>query len=806
MLNDLRFALRMLVQHRWFSAAVIATLALGIGINTTVFTLVNAVLFKPVPVPGGERLVTVANYLLTKPQEHSRVSWSDYLEFKAQNRTLEGLEAIARNQGVISEPGNPPERFSIARITPTLFSLMRTPPIHGRTFSADDGKPGAEPVLLLGHGIWKNRYGASPDVIGRVVRFNGKPATIVGVMPAGFKFPDNEEGWMPLVPDAELEKRSNHSLELFGFRKPGVEVAAANLDFSAIAGRLAAEHADTNQDLGAVVRTFHETYNGDQIRAVFLTMLGAVGFVLLIACANVANMMLSRAIGRSREIAVRVAMGATRWQIVRQLLIECVLLSSLGGIVGLGLARFGVHAFDLATQDVGKPYWIVFAMDWRAFGYFALLSILSGIVFGLVPALRASRVDLNAAMKEGSPGSGSHRGKLTSALVILQFALTVVLLASAGMMVRSFFAAQRLNAFVRPENIMTARIQLPEGAGDRYHEATARRQFFETLLPELRALPGVAAVAATTNFPGLGSSERGIEIDGHPNPDPKQPPRASFIVQTPNYLSTIGLPLLAGRGFAETDGDTGKESVIVSRAFAAKYWPDQSPIGQRLRFVEDEKPAEWMSVIGVAADIEQNTGNKNAPPLIYVTYRQQPWGWMGVMLRTSGDPAALARQVRATLQKLDQDLPLFEVRTLTAALDKNRWFLQVFGTLFAVFALTGLLMASVGIYAVVAQSTARRTREIGIRMALGATAGNIARLVLARGLTQLGIGLALGLAGSFAATQLMDRVGFLVATSPRDPMVFVSITVLLLAIGGFACWLPSRRAAALHPVQALRCE
>jgi predicted permease len=304
-------------------------------------------------------------------------------------------------------------------------------------------------VVLIGHGVWQNRYGSALDVVGRVVRIDGKPATIIGVMPEGFKFPNNENLWMPLVPDADLEKRTSHNLELFALLRPGITVAGANADLDVIAGRIAAEFPDSNKDLGALVRTFHETYNGDQIKIVFLMMLGAVGFVLLIACANVANMMLSRAIGRVREIAVRAAMGATRWQIIRQLLVESVLLSSLGGLLGLGLSALGVHAFDLASRDVGKPYWVIFEMDWRAFAYFAALSVLSGIVFGLVPALRASRVDLNAAMKDGTPGGGSHRGRLTGALVVFQFALTVVLLAGAGLMIRSFFAAQALNSFVR---------------------------------------------------------------------------------------------------------------------------------------------------------------------------------------------------------------------------------------------------------------------------------------------------------------------------------------------------------------------
>ncbi|HEY8993914.1 MAG TPA: ABC transporter permease, partial [Lacunisphaera sp.] len=736
----------------------------------------------------------------------SGVSWPDYLEYKTKSRAFEGIEAVDRDEGIISEPGNPPERFAMAKVTPGLFTLIQTPPILGRGFTADDGKPGAEAVVLLGHGVWQNRYGGAPDVVGRAVRINGKPATIIGVMPAGCKFPNNEDFWMPLVPDPELEKRVHHELQLFALLQPGTALAEAKADLNVIAGRIAAEFPDTNKDRGALVRTFHETYNGDQIKIVFLMMLGAVGFVLLIACANVANMMLSRGLGRTREIAVRAAMGATRWQIVRQLLVESVLLSVIGGLLGLGLSALGVHAFDLASRDVGKPYWVIFTMDWRAFAYFAALSVLSGVIFGLVPALRASRVDLNAAMKDGTPGGGSHRGRLTGALVVLQFALTVVLLAGAGLMIRSFFAAQALNPTVRPQSIFTARIQLPEGKADRYEKPETRRQFYEQLLPELRALPGVTEVAATSHFPGLGAAQRDIEIEGRTIPDPKQPPRASMIVQTPNYLAAVGVPILQGRGFNETDGDPGKEAVVVSRAFAAQHWPGESALGKRFRRIEKDKIHEWLTVIGVCADLVQEPNEKDTPPLVHVPYRQEPWGWMGLLLRTPSDPAALAAPVRTAVQKIDPDLPLFEVRTLTAALDKSRWFLSVFGTMFAVFALTALLMASVGIYAVVAQTTARRTREIGIRMALGATAAGIARLVLIRGLVQLLIGLVLGLGGAFAATRLLDSIGFLIGVSAHDPLVFVGLTLLLITIGVAACWLPARKAARIAPTEALRTE
>jgi putative ABC transport system permease protein len=809
MKNDLRFALRQIAAHRWFSLAVIVTLALGIGANTAVFTLVNAVLFKPVPLPGGERLMTIDSQLATDKRNFLGVSYPDLRDYRAHNHTFEGIGATGRSSAVISEHGNPPEEFTMSRVSADLFPLLHTPPALGRGFTPDDEKPGAPTVVLISHRVWTLRYGGSPAVLGRAVRLNGLPATIIGVMPAGFHFPDIENVWVPLVPNADIEKRSNRWLHLVGLLKPGVSVAQANEDLGVIAAGLARAYPDTNRDVCPVVRTFHDAANGGQIRTVFLTMLAAVGFVLLIACANVANLMLGRAIARRRELSVRVALGASRGRIVRQLLTECVLLSSLGGLLGLGLSAFAVHAFDLATrpESVGKPYWIVFSMDYRAYVYFAAISVLSGIAFGLAPALRASRVDLNTALKDDTPGAGSRRGhRLSHALVVLQFALAVVLLAGAGLMMRSFYAMQTLNAFVPAERILTARVQLPDSTGEHYADEAARRRFGERLEPLLAALPGVTHAAIASFLPGEGAGTHGIEIEGRPNPDPKKPPQASFVVQTPDYLTTIGLPILLGRGFTELDGAPGHEAAVVTREFATHYWPGQSAVGRRFRYVGGDKPGAWLTVVGVCADLVQNPRNPEAPPLIFVPYRQEPWAWMALLIRTAADPAALTGPLRAAVQQIDPDLPLYQVATLPGALEQQRWFLRVFGTLFLSFALIGLSLAAVGIYAVVAQSTARRTREIGIRMALGATAGRIARLVLARGLSNLLLGLGLGLAGAWGATSVMAKGRLIVRVSPRDPATFIGITVLLLAIGLLACWLPARRAARLAPTEALRSE
>ncbi|HKE22449.1 MAG TPA: ABC transporter permease [Bryobacteraceae bacterium] len=802
MMRDLKYSVRMIASHPWFSLAIIVTLALGIGLNTMVFTLVSAVLFRPLAIPGGERLVAINCQQRSDPQNQYGVSYPDFRDFRLSATAFEAIEASTEEQGVLSERHHPPQSYRMGRITSGLFQMLRASPILGRPFASADGAAGAEPVLLLGYGVWKDRYASSHNVIGRVVRVNEKPATIIGVMPPGFKFPQNQDFWMPLLPTPALEIRSDRPLQLFAYLKTGISLSQGSADLRHIANRLSTEYPDVNKDTTAFAQTFHDRYNGGPIKRIFLAMLAAVGFVLLIACANVANMMLSRALGRQREISIRVAMGASRWQIVRQLLLESILLSCLGGLLGLGLSLFGVHAFDLATQDVGKPYWILFQMQWDAFAYCAAICVVSAILFGLAPALRASRIDLNSTLKEGARSTGFNGGGyLSAALVAGQFALTLVLLAGAGLFVRSFFDNLSLNPEVPTRQILSARFHLPDS---RYPDADARIRFLNRLSAQLRALPGVSQTAIVNSPPEMGSMQRDIEIEGRAPVDVKHRPSAGFLVQLPGYFTAINLPLQQGRDFDDNDGVTGKGAAIASRDFAEKFWPHEQVIGKRFRIYSDGKPGPWLSVIGVAANIVQEAQEASPRPLAYLPERQQGESWMSLLIRSAADPASLTSAVRATVQGLDQDLPLMEVRTLAGAIERSRWFVVVFGTLFSVFGFIGLVMAAVGIYAVIAQATSCRTQEIGVRMALGATSGNIITLILRRGIWQLASGLALGLAMAIPAVQLLAKIGLRV--SPTDPLTFGGIVAILVATGIFACWLPARRAAALDPVRAIRYE
>jgi putative ABC transport system permease protein len=637
-------------------------------------------------------------------------------------------------------------------------------------------------------------------VIGRAVRVNEKPATIIGVMPEGFKFPDGTDMWMPLLPTPELEKRDNRPLQAFGMLKPGMSIARANVEMNAIARRLAAQYPTTDKDLSVIVETFHQRYNGGGIRIIFLLMLAAVGFVLLIACADVANMMLSRALGRQREMSIRTALGASRWRVVRQLLIESVLLSTLGGILGLGLSLLGVHWFDLSTTNVGKPYWIQFTMDYSVFGYFAALCIVSGLLFGIVPALRSSCVEPNEVLNEGGRSMGKHRGSRFSAvLVVLQFALTLVLLTGAGIFVHSLLLNLAANRSVPADQLMTARIDFPE---DRYKDTDSRQRFYDQLFPRLQALLGVIHVAITSNLPGTGSGQREIEIEQSTINTKANRPQVSFVVQSPGYFDAIRLPLLLGRDFSDTDGTANHKSAVLTRECAQHFWPNQNAIGKRFRFYDDKnKPGDWITVIGVSANLVQDLNEKDPKPLLFVPFRQEGSNGMALLVHFTVDPTAA---VRAAVQNLDQDLPLRDVSMLTEAVDRQEWFLQVITRLFLGFALLALLMASVGLYAVIAHATSSRTQEIGVRMALGANTRNIMMLVMKRGLWQIGAGLAFGLGAAFPVARLMASLP--IGVSPSDPAVFLVIATVLATVGLFACWLPARRAAALDPVKAIRYE
>ena len=796
--HDLRYAVRGILAHRWFSAAIIATLALGIGLNTMVFTLVNAVLYKPVPVPGGDRLVCIDNHTLEHVDGSGPLSYPDFQDYRAQSTSFESFEATDDEGSILSESGTPPHRYHLARASAGIFAMVHTNALLGRAFLPTDDQAGAAPVVVLSYNVWQERYSGDANVIGRPVHVDGKAATIAGVMPQGFRFPSGADLWMPLTPTADLAKRDNRQVRGYAILKRGVTMRTAHAELDGIAKRLA-QQFPADKDLGVSVRTFQQRFNGGNIRIAFLMMLAAVGFVLLIACADVANMMLSRTLSQQRQMSIRTALGASRGRLIRQLLIESVTLSTVGGVLGVGLAQAGIHWFDLATQAI-RPPWVEFTMDYTVFGYFAALCIVSGLLFGIAPALRSSKPDLAGVLKEGAHSVGKHRGGwLSAVLVVFQFALTLVLLTGAGIFVRALLNTLSVNPTVPAAQLTTATLQLPQS---RYKDSDARQHFFDQLLTGLQGVPGVSHAAIASDGPGLGANRQQIELEHAPIENPAKRPWVAFVAQSPGYLDTIHLPLQEGRGFNETDGALHREAAIVTRDAATRLWPGQNPLGKRFRLYDDKnKATEWITIVGISGNLVQEVQENDPRPLLFVPYRQEGWDRMAVVVESATDPL---QAMRTTVQRLDPELPLNDPSSLKGALYHQTWFLSVFGRIFMGFAVIAMLMASVGIYAVIAHVTNSRRQEIGVRLALGATMRNILLLVMKRGLWQIGAGIVFGLAAAEPVAHLMGTLPFGAARS--DTAIFVSVALCLALVGVFACWLPARRAASLDPVKAIRYE
>ena len=805
MLQDLRFAFRLMARERWFTLVAIVVLALGIGANATVFTIVQAALLSGLPFPDADRLAMLS--LDTRSGNPRGVSWPELEDLRAQTRSYSGIAAFRDGEANLSDDRAMPEQVRASWLTANAFDVLEQPPLIGRAFIPEDDRPGAAPVAILGNRLWKNRYGADPGVIGWSLRLNGADATIVGVMPEHVRFPINAELWAPFVPTVEQQKRDTRALGAFARLRDGVSFAEAGAELLGLAQRFAAAYPDTNRDLpGARVETFTDRFVGGGARPMFLAMMGAVSFVLLIACANVANLLLSRSRRRAREVALRMALGATRRRVLGQLLTESVVLGLVGGGLGLLIAVAAVPIFDASVQDPGKPFWIVFAVNYRVVGYVAAVCIATGLLFGLTPALQVSRTHLTDVLNEGGRSNAAAPGLrwFASALVVGQLALTCVLLVGAGLMMRSLINAVRLDVGMKTDRLMAMRLNLP---ASRYETPEARRLFFERLDPRLSAVPGVEASTITTSLPLTGISARAFEIEGQPAPGHDLPMVSSVIVG-PRYFEVTGTPMLRGRPFVDADGAPGAESAIMDARMAALYFPGIDPLGRRLRFIEHTPqpgapPAPWRTIVGISPTVWHSSLRENEPsPVIYLPARSDPPEFAYLLIRSALAPPVVMDGVRRAVHALDRDQPVFTIETLAERLAERRWPLRVFGALLATFAVIALVLASVGLYAVMAYAVTERTQEIGVRMALGAEARQVRWLVLRRGLVQLAVGLTLGLAGAFALSRVLRRS--LVQVSAVDPVTFVGIAVLLSLVAVAACLLPARRATRIDPLDALR--
>jgi predicted permease len=810
LLQDIRFGFRTLRKSPGFTAVAIFALALGIGINATVFTLANAVLFKNLPFKDSDRVLYVSG-INRADGNHFGISYPDYRDFRSQAKSFEGLGAMVENVADVSDKTSAPQRYQALNMSANGFSVIGLQPFAGRDFLPEDERPGAAPVAILSYGLWETRYGSDPNIIGKSIRINEKATSVIGVMPRGQQFPGETDVWLPLIPSGNYEKREIRDLSLFGRMAKGTTLKLASVEMDTIARRLSAEYAVTNKNVGTQVMTFNEYSTRGKLRVVFLSMLGAVGFVLLIACANVANLLLGRAVGRSREISIRAALGASRWRVIRQLLVESLILSIAGGGLGWLAAFWGVRVFDAAVIPNGKPAFIVFSVDYTVLAYVAAITLGTGILFGLAPALRLSKLDINLALKDGGHGTSSGmRGKYLSAmLVVSEMALAVVLLAGAGLMIRSFMKLYQSPTGVMSDNVLTMRMLLRDSKYPRPNDETS---FHDRLKERLEAVPGVSVMAITSNLPAAGALRFTYELQGAPPVDERKRPRTDALVVSPSYFPAMGVTPRSGRSFTESDGVAGYPVVIVNDTFAATFWPHEEPLGKRLRLISQPvgspngtpaSPQAWLTVVGVVPDISQNNvGEDASEPIIYLPYRQQPMRGMNVVARTRVPPGTLAGPFRRAVQDLDEDLPVFNLVSLDSFLAQQNWPWRVFGTMFAIFAAIALLLASVGLYAVIAHSVSQRTQEIGVRIAMGASGWNILGLVFSQGMKQLAIGLALGLAAAFGVTRALTAL--LVGVSPSDPATFISVAIVLTLAGMLGCMIPARRAIRVDPVVALR--
>ncbi len=786
----------------------VAALGLGIGANATVFAVVHAAFIRGLPFDEPGRIVSVSSRD-SASGEAGGVSLPDFEDYRAAAASFSGLAAFTiGGTANLSDAGRPPERIAGSLVTPNTFRLLGQPVLLGRDFLPEEGERGADRTVILSHRVWQDRYAGDPGVLGRVVRVDDEPSTIVGVMPEGMRFPLNADAWQPLQPTDALDRRDNRMLATVGRLAPGVGLDAAQAEMRTLAGRLGRQYPDTNERTDAVVETFNDWVNPANLELAVLTLMGAVVFVLIIACANVANLLVARSAHRAREVAVRVAQGATQWRIVRQLLTESLALGAVGSAAGLGLAAAGIRLLDVSTRDIGKPFWMTFHLDGAVVAFLALACVGSSVLFGLAPALHVSKTPVGVLLREGGrTGAGGMRARrLAAAMVVVEVALAVVLLAGAGLMIRSFQELYRIDLGFDPARVLTGQITL---VARKYPEPDDRLQFVERLQRRLDAMPGIRAASVATTFPLSGGLQRPLEIDGRPSPDGAPAPTATTLSIGPRYFESLGVSLTRGRALTLEDGRAGAESVVVNPRFAARFFPGDDPLGRRIRLqVRGEPPGPWLTIVGVGPSVRQAAAQVPDPdPVVYLPYRLDAGGpaarqWpLALQLLTAGDPAAFVPQLRAAVEA-DPDLPVFGAQSMSARLRDARWTYLLFSGLLGIFAAIALVLSTLGIYAVAAYSVTQRTREIGIRMALGAPPGHVIRVVLRRGLAQVGAGLIVGAAGAFAVGRLIESL--LVQTTPRDPVTLAMVLAALAAATVVACVGPVRRAAGIDPMEALR--
>src|SRR5215471_7561527 len=804
LIQDLRYACRSLFKSRGFTAVAVITLTLGIGANTAIFSLVDTLLIRPLPFADPSRTMLVWQSNLAKGYPKAPVTSADFQDWRDRNHVFDHISAVAFSSLVYSSH-QPPELLRAGAVSADFFPALGVKPMAGRVFLPDEDAPGQDQVAVLSYRVWKRLFASDPGIVGQNIALSGVTRTVIGVMPQEFEaieriVPDQIDLWVPIAlhPPGPAD-RASHSLGVIGHLAPGIRMDQAAADMEHIAASLSDEHPRDNAGYGVNLVPIQEEAAG-KLRTPFLVLMAAVGFVLLIACANTANLLLARAGSRQKEIAVRTALGASRFRLLRQFLAESLLLSLAGGGLGLLTALWCADLLTSAAPSsiarLASPH-----LDLPFLAFSIGVAILTGTLFGTLPALDQSSHNLCESLKETSPAAlGAGRSLLRKSLVVAQIAMSLVLLAGAGLMIKTLFRLQEINIGLNPHNLLTLHIDLP---ASKYSAGQQQSAFYRQILDRFQSAPGVQSVAACYPLPLSGGFWiRGFQIDGRPDSDPKAGGEAHFSVVSPGYFNTLGAPIIRGRDFTEGDNRDVPRRTLISQTFARLFFPDQDPIGQTLLVGRDSSTR--LEIIGIVGDIKQRTADSETRPQAYLPYSQQPLAGMSIALRSDLPADNLLAMVRSNVAALDPDQPITQVSTMddvvAAGLADRRYFM----ILLSIFAVLALALAAVGIYGLMSNSVSKRVQEIGVRKALGATSASILRLVLARAAFQVALGIAAGAAGAAALTRLMGNMLFEVA--PTDPVIFAACALALAAVGFAAAWLPARRALKVDPIVALRYE
>jgi predicted permease len=800
--HEMRQALSQLRHSPGFTAMAVVILGLGLGSTLYMFTYVKAYMLTPLPYQNGERIMHIERANLLQGSDGVEVTQHDFVEWRRVQKSLAALAAFHAHPVILADD-EPAGLFDGAYVTPSTFDVTQVNAHIGRTLLPDDGKPGAPSVIVLGYDIWLNRYNGDPAILGQTIRVNGEPTTVVGVMPAGFEFPVHQNVWLPLQIDlTKFERGGGYTVQAFGRLNPGVTLDRARAEFASIAAALA-ERYEQNKNVTTSIKPFQHEFVSAGARTVVSAMFVSVLFVLLIACANVANLILARTAARQKDIAVRAALGAGRWRILVHVLTESVVLASAGAVIAYYLADFGLEITNRAmvAADREGPFWIDLSIDWKVLVFGACAAVAAGVFAGLVPALRATRTDVNEHLKEGSKGSGAPASRLSRTLVTAEIALSCILLVCSGLMIRSVVNLNAQPLGIETSNLLTGRVGLP---GTMYPDQESRTRFFDELVKRLQAHPEAVDATVAGTYPGIDGPlmsyrTRDMEVSAS-----GRLPWTNYAGVMDNYADMLGIELRRGRWFDSRDHATSEPVAVIDEGFARDVFPGADPIGQQLMIGADDENARWRTIVGVTEPLLLDQLDDPYHPAAFVPLKQARGGLLTVAVRTRGDPLAFSQALREAVFEIDRDIPVYWVRTLDNWIWAGNFIAQLVSTLFSIFAIIAVVLAAAGIYGVLAYSVGQRRREIGVRRAMGAVDRRILNMVLGQGMVQLGIGLGVGLLCALGFARLLSSM--LRGVSPFDPFTFAVVALTLFTVASVAMLMPALRATRIDPMDALRDE